>query len=114
MLDENFTNKSKFLEKCIIEELCKNKDIKYIGRTKFTLSNRWSKHKTNARIDKENNNPMFGKKRPDTIISNIERTGWKHTNEVKQKMTDDRTGEKNANYKHGKRTKKYMEEHKNI
>jgi len=27
MLDENFTNKSKFLEKCIIEELCKNKDM---------------------------------------------------------------------------------------
>jgi len=46
-------------------------DIKYIGRTKFTLSNRWSKHKTNARIDKENNKYNY-------------RTNWinKHKDEI--------------------------------
>jgi len=59
-------------------------------------------------------NPMYGRKRKDTTDLNIERTGWKQTDEVKQKMSEDRTGEKNSNYKHGKKTKEYKEKHKRI
>lgn len=28
ILDENYSNRSKFIENCIIEELCKNEDFK--------------------------------------------------------------------------------------
>jgi metal-responsive CopG/Arc/MetJ family transcriptional regulator len=28
ILDENYSNRSKFIENCVIEELCKNEDFK--------------------------------------------------------------------------------------
>lgn len=62
----------------------------------------------------ENGNPMSGKKRPDTTKLNIERTGWKHADNTKKQMSLNRTEEQNSNYKHGKKTKKYREEHKRI
>ena len=57
-------------------------------------------------------NPMYGRKRPDTAKLNKERTGWKHSEDVIKKMSEDRSGDKNANYKTGRYSRKYKEENK--
>lgn len=57
-------------------------------------------------VMKGEGNPMYGKKRPDNIIRNKEKTGWTHTDKSKKKMSEDRKGEKNANYKTGKYIRK--------
>ena len=41
-------------------------------------------------------NPMWGRKRPDTVKLNKERAGFKHTDETKRKMSEQRVGEKAA------------------
>lgn len=60
----------------------------------------------------ENGNPMTGKKRPDIVKKNKERTGWKFSDEAKKKLSEKRKGENNSNYKHGKRSKEYQELHR--
>ena len=38
ILDENYSNRSKFIENCVIEELCKNEDFKnYLKKIKIIL-----------------------------------------------------------------------------
>lgn len=59
-------------------------------------------------------NPMYGRKRPDIIELNKQRTGYKMKEEVKKKMSECRTGEKNANYKTGKYTKENKLKHKRV
>jgi hypothetical protein len=44
-------------------------------------------------------NPMWGKKRPDNIARNKQMAGFKHTDEAKKKMSDQRVGEKHPNCK---------------
>jgi hypothetical protein len=44
-------------------------------------------------------NPMYGKKRPDTVELNKKRTGWKHSEEVKKRMSETRSGDNNVNCK---------------
>lgn len=58
-------------------------------------------------------NPMYGKKREDVVKRNKDRTGWKQTEEAKEKMRG-RTGEKNSNYKTGKYTKAEKDKKKRI
>lgn len=41
-------------------------------------------------------NPMWGRKRPDTVKLNKERSGFKHTDETKRKMSEQRVGEKSS------------------
>ena len=57
--------------KIYVLKLKDSDEIRYVGRTKDLLSTRWSKHKTNARIDKENNRHNY-------------RINWinKHKNEI--------------------------------
>jgi group I intron endonuclease len=42
-------------------------------------------------------NPMWGRKRPDTALRNKQMAGFKHTDESKEKMSQQRVGEKHPN-----------------
>jgi len=83
------------------------------------ISNRFISEETRNKLSEttkkyilENGNPMTGKKRPDNAKRNKERIGVKASEETKKKMSENRIGSKNANYKHGKRTKEYQQLHK--
>lgn len=98
-----------------------NKGKKVSEKTKELLRNRVISEETKRKLSESSKkttkgelNPMYGKKRPDTIELNKKRTGWKHKDEVRKKMSEDRQGENGSNYKHGRYSKKYKEEHKRV
>lgn len=79
------------------KEILRNRIVSYETRKKLSDAS-----KINNKGEK---NPMYGRERPDTIKLNKERTGWKHNEDVINKMKEDRVGNKNSNYKSGKYTK---------
>lgn len=88
--------------------------IEYLKNREFTEEHRKNLSKSLKIAMKGEGNPMFGRKRPDTAELNKKRTGWKMSEETKNKMKNDRTGEKGPNYKHGKYTKENKLKHKRI
>lgn len=83
------------------------------------ISNRFISEETRKKMSEnskkyilENGNPMTGKKRPDNAERNKERVGIKASEYTKEKMSKSKVGNKNPNYKHGKRSKEYQRLHK--
>lgn len=80
--------------------------INFLKNREFTEEHRKNLSDSLKLSMKGEGNPMYGKKRPDTAELNRQRKGvWKMSEEVKKKMSEDRTGKKTGNYKHGRYTK---------
>ena len=100
------SNSTKGIPRTWSSEYMKNRIVSEETRKKMS---------ENAKINSlGENNPMYGKDRPDVIKRNKDNTGWKHTEETKNKMKDERSGVKNANYKTGKYSKSEKEKRKRI